>query len=189
MLKFIRDVLTGIKARQKAEADARIWRAAAAAEARDHLLLQREARNLNRAIQRRSRTIKRLRAQIALDAPTNLPELAKSKEGRALYNHAYQMGRRKGRRDQVTGNTEPVDTPVLDDKAFSADAAGLSDTPVEPVPAAAVAAVERVRGTSAVDVAVPLSANDEVSLPPAEPVAVVRHLHSVPRSDDERPGS
>lgn len=182
------------KVLQQVQGDAMLYRRLADTNRRLYLTLLRETRSLNRTVERKARTIRRLRNQIALDAPTTLPPLAQSPEGRALYNHAYQMGRRKGRRDQIVGDTSPVGVGDGTNALEQPDAIGLSDKPddaafIEP-PADAVAAVERVRETVVNDVPVPMACNDEVTLgdtPPAEPVAVVRHLRSVPSGADLQP--
>lgn len=85
--------------------------------ARYSLALKEQVRLLNRAIQRRNRTIERLRARLASEQPTNLPELAKTKEGRALYNHAYNKGRIRGRRDVLDAMVKGASTgnPALDE--------------------------------------------------------------------------
>lgn len=189
MLKKIREFFDAAKARQendKLYLEAAQLLSKADRNNRLYLALLRETRSLNRTVRRQSNTIKRLRAKLALDAPTTLPPLAQSPEGRALYNHAYQQGRRKGRKDVLEAIDKEGETlpPIADDKAFDVDAVGL---PTEP-PKAALEAVGRVAETQYVDTSVPAFAgNDEVTLGATPPkLAIVRNEES---SDDTRPGS
>lgn len=192
MLKKIREFFDAAKARQENERlylEASQLLSKADRNNRLYLALLRETRSLNRTVRRQGNTIRRLRAKLALEAPTTLPPLAQSPEGRALYNHAYQQGRRKGRKDVLEAIDKEGESmpPIVDDKAFDIDAAGLSSEP----PKAALEAVERIKDAKYVDTSVPtFPVNDEVMVEEGQrraQLAVVRNEEE--HDHDTRPGS
>lgn len=204
MLKKIREFFDAAKARQENEKlylEAAQLLSKADRNNRLYLALLRETRSLNRTVRRQGNTIRRLRAKLSLDAPTTLPPLAQSPEGRALYNHAYQMGRRKGRKDILdevtsTGATS-IDRAALEAMSH-ADSIGTSSEPKGPfdpdfdqptqVPAGLNDEVARVKETAYVDTAVPMSSNDEVTLGATKPALTV--VRNEPEDENvTRPGS
>lgn len=134
--RFRRNLIAQV---QHAIAQARTYQIASMEANRSYLALKEQVRLLNRAVQRRNRTVARLRARIAADAPTNLPELARSKDGRALYNHAYNKGRIRGRRDVLDAMVRGEQSHEVVRAVAGADMEPITVASPTPDPAAVLA--------------------------------------------------